>query len=271
MASLSVTYDGPPGALPIGLPLRAVLGEDAARVGRRGHVAGAKWCSSLVHGGAPRPTLPPPAPPAPCPLQTPAAQRHVAKPSAMTPLSAVLAEVCAKMKPPLDPGRCTLLLNKKPLDLSLPFRLANIPNGSALVLQCSGGRAGERETGTTHVAGEGGVGEDAGRGVGEGGRGCVCASLLVLWRPIACTSERAAGARTAGEQHAPSKKIARLACWCRQWRRPRKEQVCVHTCACSHGARAHAHTCTHALTHMHGKAWRTSTHAARSTVLRIAS
>ena len=69
----------------------------------------------------------------------------------MTPLSAVLAEACSKMKPALDPARCSLLLNKKPLDLSLPFRLANIPNGSSLILHggwCNGW--GIRLRGTAH-------------------------------------------------------------------------------------------------------------------------
>ncbi|GIL57842.1 hypothetical protein Vafri_13075 [Volvox africanus] len=53
----------------------------------------------------------------------------------MAPLSSLLAEACAKMKPPLDPAHATLICNKKPLtDLSCPFRLANIPNGSSLML-----------------------------------------------------------------------------------------------------------------------------------------
>lgn len=57
------------------------------------------------------------------------------KPTAMTPLSALLAEAAGKMKPPLDPAHCSLVLGKKPLaDLTCPWRLANIPNGSALAL-----------------------------------------------------------------------------------------------------------------------------------------
>ncbi|KAG2485558.1 hypothetical protein HYH03_015723 [Edaphochlamys debaryana] len=53
----------------------------------------------------------------------------------MAPLSALLAEACSKMKPPLDPAKCALALGKKPIvDLACPFRLANIPNGSALTL-----------------------------------------------------------------------------------------------------------------------------------------
>lgn len=63
-----------------------------------------------------------------------AEQRHVAKPTPMTPLSAVLQEACSKMRPPLDPSQCQLILNKKPVDLGLPVRLANIPSGSKLEL-----------------------------------------------------------------------------------------------------------------------------------------
>ncbi|GLI63244.1 hypothetical protein VaNZ11_006139 [Volvox africanus] len=65
----------------------------------------------------------------------PPVQRQVVKATAMAPLSSLLAEACAKMKPPLDPAHATLICNKKPLtDLSCPFRLANIPNGSRLTL-----------------------------------------------------------------------------------------------------------------------------------------
>jgi tether containing UBX domain for GLUT4 len=42
------------------------------------------------------------------------------------------------MKPALDPSLCLLVFNKKQLDLSTPFRLANIPNGSTLTLAYSG-------------------------------------------------------------------------------------------------------------------------------------
>lgn len=54
----------------------------------------------------------------------------------MTPLSAVLEEACSKMKPALAPGEHALACGKplKPVDLSLPFRLANIPSGSRLEL-----------------------------------------------------------------------------------------------------------------------------------------
>lgn len=55
----------------------------------------------------------------------------------MMPLSTLLAEACAAFKPPLDPGACQLVYQKKPLDPSLPFRFANLPNGSRLeVVKC---------------------------------------------------------------------------------------------------------------------------------------
>ena len=63
-----------------------------------------------------------------------AEQRHVAKPTPMTPFSAVLADACAKMRPALDHSAHQLLFNKKPVDLGLPVRLANIPAGSRLDL-----------------------------------------------------------------------------------------------------------------------------------------
>lgn len=50
----------------------------------------------------------------------------------MVPLSTLLQEACRSFKPPLDPCQCQLVLNRKPLDASLPFRLANIPSGSRL-------------------------------------------------------------------------------------------------------------------------------------------
>jgi hypothetical protein len=58
----------------------------------------------------------------------------VAKPTPMTPLSAVLQEACSKMRPALDPAQCQLVFNKKPVDLGCPVRLANIPSGSKLEL-----------------------------------------------------------------------------------------------------------------------------------------
>lgn len=61
-----------------------------------------------------------------------AEQRHVVKCTPMTPLSTILSEACGKFKPALDPSGCQLVLNKKPVDLTLPFRLANIPSGSRL-------------------------------------------------------------------------------------------------------------------------------------------
>ncbi|KXZ47621.1 hypothetical protein GPECTOR_34g780 [Gonium pectorale] len=65
----------------------------------------------------------------------PPAQRQAIKATAMAPLSALLAEACSRMKPPLDPAHASLVFNKKPLtDMSCPFRLANIPAGSALTL-----------------------------------------------------------------------------------------------------------------------------------------
>mmetsp|Transcript_31215 Transcript_31215/g.79590 ORF Transcript_31215/g.79590 Transcript_31215/m.79590 type:complete len:507 (-) Transcript_31215:328-1848(-) len=65
----------------------------------------------------------------------PPEQRHSVKLTAMQPLTAVLPDVCAKFKPALDPSAVTALtLNKKPVDISCPFRLANIPAGSSLHL-----------------------------------------------------------------------------------------------------------------------------------------
>jgi hypothetical protein len=52
----------------------------------------------------------------------------------MTPLSAVLQEACSKMRPALEASQCQLIFNKKPVDLGLPVRLANIPSGSKLEL-----------------------------------------------------------------------------------------------------------------------------------------
>ncbi|GFR44634.1 hypothetical protein Agub_g5922, partial [Astrephomene gubernaculifera] len=65
----------------------------------------------------------------------PPVQRCVLKPTAMAPISSLLADACARMKPPLDPAHASLALGKKQLtDLSCPFRLANIPGGSNLTL-----------------------------------------------------------------------------------------------------------------------------------------
>lgn len=52
----------------------------------------------------------------------------------MTPLSAVLQEACSKMRPALEASQFQLIFNKKPVDLGLPVRLANIPSGSKLEL-----------------------------------------------------------------------------------------------------------------------------------------
>ena len=52
----------------------------------------------------------------------------------MALLAAVLADACSKFKPALDPNHHMLMLNKKPVDLGLPFRLANIPSGTRLDL-----------------------------------------------------------------------------------------------------------------------------------------
>lgn len=59
-------------------------------------------------------------------------QRVSLKPTAMAPLSSLLQEACGKFKPALDPATSGLLFNKKPLDLGMPWRLANIPSGSRL-------------------------------------------------------------------------------------------------------------------------------------------
>ncbi len=95
-----------------------------------------------------------------------AEQKQTAKVTAMQPLSAVLPGVCAKFRPALDPASVRLTLNKKPVsgvqqqhvmvpqhctrshsprklsgaaqvDVDVPFRLANIPSGSILVVSSS--------------------------------------------------------------------------------------------------------------------------------------
>ena len=52
----------------------------------------------------------------------------------MAPLSSVLPDVCAKLRPALEPGAVELRLHKegKALDLASPFRLLNVPAGSRL-------------------------------------------------------------------------------------------------------------------------------------------
>ena len=50
----------------------------------------------------------------------------------MAPLSSVLPDVCAKLRPAVAPGAVELHLNKKALDLGSPFRLLNVPAGSRL-------------------------------------------------------------------------------------------------------------------------------------------
>jgi hypothetical protein len=50
----------------------------------------------------------------------------------MQTLAQALAAAASKFKPALVPEHCTLQYNKKPVDLSTPFRLLNVPAGSKL-------------------------------------------------------------------------------------------------------------------------------------------
>lgn len=54
----------------------------------------------------------------------------------MQPLSAIVQQVCSRLQlSHIDPAKCQLFHNKKPLDLNVPARLANLPAGAKLELQ----------------------------------------------------------------------------------------------------------------------------------------
>ena len=56
----------------------------------------------------------------------------------MQKLSQILDIVGEQIQQKLDPTACKLIYNKKPLDLSLPVRFANLPSGSTLELHSGG-------------------------------------------------------------------------------------------------------------------------------------
>lgn len=62
----------------------------------------------------------------------PPEQRHVVKLTPMTPLSSAFEEACAKFKLNAASGEYALQIGKKPLDLSLAYRFANIPANGKL-------------------------------------------------------------------------------------------------------------------------------------------
>lgn len=61
-------------------------------------------------------------------------RRHNVKAGPLKTLSAVLEEVCGKVKPSLDPGLCKLMHKGVVQDLSTPLRLLNMPSGTKLEL-----------------------------------------------------------------------------------------------------------------------------------------
>ena len=67
-----------------------------------------------------------------------AGQRHPVKMTPMQKLSQILDAVGEQIHEKLDPAMCKLIYNKKPLDLSLPVRFANVPSGSTLELHSGG-------------------------------------------------------------------------------------------------------------------------------------
>jgi hypothetical protein len=61
----------------------------------------------------------------------------------MALMGALMQQVCSKVKPAIDPAQAQLVLmegrSRKPVDLQLPFRLANIPTNAKLEVVLAGG------------------------------------------------------------------------------------------------------------------------------------